>query len=113
MSIASFGWPHARRMNCAGFYWYLQKFGDDRTQIVIADYALGVGASQTKAPFSLDELYIDGMGKLLDEAPRSRWDRSRFPYISGRNWLPKMRFCVSSKMANSKARKMIILTTFC
>ncbi|NOW48720.1 hypothetical protein FHW96_004910 [Novosphingobium sp. SG751A] len=63
----------------AGFYWYLQKFGDDRTQIIIADYVLGVGASRTEAPFGLGELNIDAMGELLDEAPRSHWDRSRFP----------------------------------
>lgn len=63
----------------AGFYWYLQKFGDDRTQIVIADYVLGAGASRTEAPFGLGELNVEAMGKLLDEAPRSHWDQSRFP----------------------------------
>ena len=63
----------------AGFFWYLQRFGDDETRIVIADYILRVGAPRYEAPLGLGELNVAAMIELLDEAPRSDWNLERFP----------------------------------
>jgi hypothetical protein len=63
----------------ACFYWYLQKFGEGETRIVIADYILRVGGPRHEAPLGLGELDVTAMIELLDEAPRSYWDRERFP----------------------------------
>ncbi|MEO7691505.1 MAG: DUF3658 domain-containing protein [Sphingomonas sp.] len=72
----------------AGFFWYLQRFGDNETRILIADYILRVGAPRHEAPLGLGEVNVAAMIELLDEAPRSDWNMERFPKDK---WLDLMR----------------------
>lgn len=59
-------------------HWYLDQFGDVEAKMIIADYPLR-DAWQGGVPRALGTLDVAAMADLLDNCPRTDWDRSRFP----------------------------------
>ncbi|MCL6699747.1 DUF1835 domain-containing protein [Sphingomonas sp. NSE70-1] len=66
----------------AGFYWYLDQFGGANLKMIIADYPLR-DFCRGDLPKSLGLLGNDQMSQLLDECPRTSWNKARFP---AENW---------------------------
>lgn len=75
--------PRSAAERC-GLHWYLDQFGGDGAQMVIAEHALR-GEGYEEPPLGLDRLDLPQMAQLLDECPRLPWNVSRFPVGLWRN----------------------------
>lgn len=62
----------------AGLYWYLDRFGGEGVQMIVADYPLQ-GVWNGEVPPRLGVLDVDQIAVLLDECPRIPWDAGLFP----------------------------------
>jgi hypothetical protein len=69
--------PRSAAERC-GLHWYLDQFGGDGAEMIIAEHALR-GEWYEEPPLGLDRLGMPQMAQLLDECPRLPWNQSRFP----------------------------------